>query len=560
VFVAKMADQDPEEEFNRMSVEKLRVLLKSKGLSPSGKKKVLVKRLVAHEYGMGLQSTAFKPLDNNESSSLSATQNEEKQNAAQAKGEPNSEENEQLRRKLKILQGDVESLILAIKELSESSKNKIKMQMRLQRLNECRISCLELRQQFAFLTAEEDIELHNCNETLNAIDEAIDIVQEYIETAICKSAESVSSKETRQNLKLPKLELPTYSGDLLKFQNFWYQFEAAVHKNEDLPDIQKFTYLRSVLKGNALQTVEGFEVTGANYAPAVEALKHRYGRKRVIISSLIKTVINLEPTSSICARALRELHDTLKNRTRALEALGEQPMSHACILLPMFEAKLPSQLLEKWELELADISDEEIDLELFFKFLNRQLISKEAGERNQQTTPTSGIHSQGKGKAERKTAPNYRQERVTTAATLLSETTTPSCVFCKSKSNHESAECPEFKTKTVEERWKTVKSNKLCFNCLKPSHAKHFSKVCRHPKCSVVDCGKRHHRLLHEQREWTQASQAQPAPTFHGFAASDFKKPTETLLPTAVAKLSANNQTLEVRVLLDSGIPKILRS
>ena len=50
-------------------------------------------------------------------------------------------------------------------------------------------------------------------------------------------------------------------------------------------------------------------------------------------------------------------------------------MSHACILLPMFETKLPPVLLVKWELELADIQDEEIDLDLFFKFLNRQLVS-----------------------------------------------------------------------------------------------------------------------------------------------------------------------------------------
>lgn len=78
-----------QEELNRMSVEKLRVILKSKGLLPSGKKKVLVKRLLAHKYGMEMQSTAFKPFDNDESSSLPPTQNEDKQNAAQVKGEPN---------------------------------------------------------------------------------------------------------------------------------------------------------------------------------------------------------------------------------------------------------------------------------------------------------------------------------------------------------------------------------------------------------------------------------------------------------------------------------------
>ena len=48
---------------------------------------------------------------------------------------------------------------------------------------------------------------------------------------------------------------------MLKFQNFWDQFEAAVHNNVDLPNVQKFTYLRLVLTGNALKAIDGFEVT-----------------------------------------------------------------------------------------------------------------------------------------------------------------------------------------------------------------------------------------------------------------------------------------------------------
>ena len=148
-------------------------------------------------------------------------------------------------------------------------------------------------------------------------------------------------------MKLPRIELPKLNGDVLKFQNFWDQFEAAVHNNDDLPNVQKFTCLCSVLTGNALQTLEGFEVTGANYQPAVECLKHRFGRKRVIILSLVKSVIKMDAKSSVSASSLRDLYDTLKNRTRALEALGENPVSHGCILLQMFETKLPPQLLEK---------------------------------------------------------------------------------------------------------------------------------------------------------------------------------------------------------------------
>ena len=51
----------------------------------------------------------------------------------------------------------------------------------------------------------------------------------------------------------------------------------------------------------------------------------------------------------------------------------------------------------------------------------------------------------------------------------------------------------------MDDRWKLVQESKLCFNCLKPTNSKHFSKICRQPKCPVVNCGKRHHKLLHGQ-------------------------------------------------------------
>ena len=83
--------------------------------------------------------------------------------------------------------------------------------------------------------------------------------------------EDQSSKEnthtdSRQssNLKLHRIELSKFNGDVLKFQHFWDQSEAAVRNNDDLPEVLKFTYLRSVLTGSALQTIEGFAVTGAN--------------------------------------------------------------------------------------------------------------------------------------------------------------------------------------------------------------------------------------------------------------------------------------------------------
>ena len=72
---------------------------------------------------------------------------------------------------------------------------------------------------------------------------------------------SGSTEHKQSHLKLWKLELPKFDGDVLKIQNLWHQIEAAVHNNDNVPTVQKFTDLRSALEGIAYQTIEEFEVT-----------------------------------------------------------------------------------------------------------------------------------------------------------------------------------------------------------------------------------------------------------------------------------------------------------
>ncbi|PFX13632.1 hypothetical protein AWC38_SpisGene22270 [Stylophora pistillata] len=166
------------------------------------------------------------------------------------------------------------------------------------------------------------------------------LVDNYYESK--NSVKLEPSKESFEDMNFTK-----FSNELTPAANAKQQQEIASIRlkaklpwidNGDLPNVQKFTYLHSVLTGNALQAIQGFEVTGANYQPAVECIKHTYGRKRVVISSLVKSVVQMDAKYVVTAPSLRDLYDTLKNRTRALEALGEIPKSHVCILLPIFEA------------------------------------------------------------------------------------------------------------------------------------------------------------------------------------------------------------------------------
>lgn len=79
--------------------------------------------------------------------------------------------------------------------------------------------------------------------------------------------------------------------------------------------------------------------------------------------------------------------------------------------------------------------------------------------------------------------------------TNTSEKNTVTCMFCK-KSGHGLHKCYKFIEKPVEDRVKHIKSEKLCFGCLKPGH---LSKNCT-KRMACDTCSKRHPTCLHADR------------------------------------------------------------
>jgi hypothetical protein len=102
-----------------------------------------------------------------------------------------------------------------------------------------------------------------------------------------KSSKSGQSKGVGNNIKLPKLVIKKFQGKHSEYQTFGESFDAAVHSNESLSDIEKLNYLRSFLEGSASATIAGLSLTNENYKIAVGLLRDRYGNKQM--DSLLKT-------------------------------------------------------------------------------------------------------------------------------------------------------------------------------------------------------------------------------------------------------------------------------
>ena len=80
-------------------------------------------------------------------------------------------------------------------------------------------------------------------------------------------------------VKLPKLEVRKFNRSLYEWQEFWILFESAIHTNESLSNIDKFSFLRRLLLEPARYKIAGFLLTSANYESTTDFLKREYRKK-----------------------------------------------------------------------------------------------------------------------------------------------------------------------------------------------------------------------------------------------------------------------------------------
>lgn len=97
---------------------------------------------------------------------------------------------------------------------------------------------------------------------------------EGLERTIVETYELTSNNESPhvpvydKNIKLPKIELPTFAGAYEDWYAFFDMFNSLIHSNQSLNDTQRFHYLKSSLKGDAAEVVSFLEISGNNYADA----------------------------------------------------------------------------------------------------------------------------------------------------------------------------------------------------------------------------------------------------------------------------------------------------
>ena len=199
------------------------------------------------------------------------------------------------------------------------------------------------------------------------------------------SAVSTPSISNRSNeiinsngIRLPKLNLPHYNGDVIKFHAFWQCFECAVHKNEHVSKINKLNYLKSLQEGQASRSLEGLDISEQNYQQAIDILKSRFGNKQQIVSAHMQALLKLQNCPNESVEQLRRIYDNINAHVRGLESIGT-PMEHyGSLLVPLIMSRMPEEIT----IQVARKTSETIwNKEEILEIIHKEIQAREMGQK-----------------------------------------------------------------------------------------------------------------------------------------------------------------------------------
>lgn len=374
------------------------------------------------------------------------------------------------------------------------------------------------------------------------------------------SSPSVCMEKSVNEVKLPVITLPTFSGRYEEWQSFADLFVTLIHENKRLTAVQKLHYLKTNLKGEPERLLSNYQITDSNYTEAWAQLVKRYDNKRFTCNAILKILYNQKSINVESATAIRQLVDTTTTCLKSLENTGIEIRTWDPFINYLIISKLDCESIKQWEQSLCKGDNELPTWYQLKEFLEARFRSLEMIE-----------SSKARAVISTKSKPNVFHASIEKGDNISE---LKCCALCSD--NHHIFNCKKFSEMTVKDRQDFVKTKRLCFNCFSPTHV---VSRCRRKYTRCKRCGKLHHSLLHIERDESEQKNEKlidSKPTVTGrpsemnggkpntlsnfnetYISSNFSKEHVTnnvLLATAnVFVRSSNGYRRIVRVLLDQG-------
>uniref|UniRef100_A0A1A9ZW71 Peptidase aspartic putative domain-containing protein n=1 Tax=Glossina pallidipes TaxID=7398 RepID=A0A1A9ZW71_GLOPL len=259
--------------------------------------------------------------------------------------------------------------------------------------------------------------------------------------------------EKYDTVKLPKIELREFSGDLGSMNS------PLVHNNERVNSFTKLHHLVSKLSPAVKPPIAGIKIIAGNYEIILQRLKDRFENKKIIGNQHIKQIFEHPKVIYANPADLRELIDTMNNHLIGLENINRP--------------------VESWDDLMVYIITSKVDPDT----LNKRCQILESN--------LSSVSLPGGASTSRAIGPKGVQRTARSFVTIKN-----CCSFCQNP-GHVIYRCSDFLSLSAADRLNKVHTLKLCVNCLK--FKKHNLCGCTsNGRCHT--CGKGHHSLLHFER------------------------------------------------------------
>ena len=449
-------------------------------------------------------------------------------------------------RRLTHLKSNLAGVEAAVRSLKTDTAEIHVLHQYQEQLSDFKGELAEIRQTLLSLGLVEGDELET---SMNTLDKAMFDCGLELKRLIYTSTPTRSSEPTvvdktppaSKGVKLPKIDVPTFDGNILNWQTFWEQFSIAIHDRTNLSDTEKLVYLRHSLKdGTAKKVIEGLSQSGDQYDEAITCLKSRYDRPRLIHQTHVKKVVEITPLKEGSGKELRFLHDAAQQHLRALKAMGQEPSGS--FITSLLELKLDQNTMFEWQ----KFSHDSTKMPHYNDLLRFIDLRAQASETISPETRKS-------------TRSDYNQPRRTLpakpVASFTANATGDNCCLCRNE-KHPLYACSKFKALPLDKMVSTLKTYELCLNCLRSGH---FSKQC--PSANRCrKCQRPHHTLIHDEskerpitRPPNESDRSAPVVRTTAPSHTAYGITSNTLLMTCQVQIKAPDGSLvNARALLDS--------
>ena len=364
-------------------------------------------------------------------------------------------------------------------------------------------------------------------------------------------------------MKLPRVELKKFSGNIKEFHDWAGLFENVIINDDKFDDVQRIYYLKTLLISDAAKLVENVPIDATSFKPTWKAITDFYGNKRSLIAQHFAEVMDLPPIKT--DEDIRHTICTVSAAMRGLEAHGVNAKAMSPMITFAVVRKFSTTIRREWEKSNTDTSNypEFSALESFLKTIAFAFEGAKNAERSgtQDSTATTSTKSKKSTVAATTTATNSTSKnddpKTDQNANYSKSDSRPNlcCVLCSNP--HYLAWCGKFIAMSLADRCDTVRRFKLCDNCLKPNH---IARDCAASCCKK--CSQKHNTTLHPETasipetpssatSETKASTATVAVSSQK-SGRDLPPDSTVFLPTATGFVIRGWREIPVRILIDN--------